>query len=91
MKKHSLHTVILSRSFAEPNYGWLQRFVFRNKSNSTYVFVCNSYKVLETGFVEFEALLKSASERVHVLLPSHSIGGILDEDFHKTQPGFLDQ
>ena len=91
MKNNSFHTVILSRTFAEANYGWLQRFVFHNEPNQLYFFSCSSHKVLETGFVEFEAFLKSVVEQVHVLLPSHSIDGILDEDLRKNQPGFLDQ
>jgi len=89
--ENKFHTIILTPRFANPNYGWLQKFVFRSESSGTYTFVCNSYKILETGFVEFEARLKSASEQVRVLLPSHSIDGILDEDLHKTQLGFLDQ
>ena len=89
MRNNNFHTVILSRTFAEENYEWLQRFVFYNKSNQLYFFSCTSHKVLETGFVEFEATLRSAVEQVHVLLPSHSIDGILDEDLRKNQPGFL--
>jgi len=86
-----IFTVILSQPFAEANYAWLQRFVFYNEINQLYFFACYSHKVLETGFVEFEVILRSASEQVRVLLPSHSIDGILDEDLRKTQPGFLDQ
>lgn len=91
MKNNSFHTVILSRTFAEANYEWLQRFVFHNETNQLYFFACYSHKVLETGFVEFEATLRSAAEQVRVLLPSHSIDGILDEDLRKNQPGFLDR
>ena len=91
MNNKNIHTVILSRTFAEANYAWLQRFVFYNETNQLYFFSCSSHKVLETGFVEFEAILRSASEQVPVLLPSHSIDGILDEDLRKNQPGFGDQ
>ena len=91
MNNKKIHTVILSRTFAEANYSWLQRFVFHNETNQLYFFSCTSHKVLETGFVEIEATLRSAVEQVHVLLPSHGIDGILDEDLRKNQPGFLGQ
>lgn len=91
MNNKNTHTVILSHSFAEANYRWLQRFVFYNEPSQLYFFSCTSHKVLETGFVEFEATLRSAVEQVHVLLPSHSIDGILDEDLRKNQPGILGQ
>jgi len=91
MENEALYTVILSPDFAAPNFTWLQSFAFYNDSNGLYFFACRSYEILPSGLVEFQALLKNAVEQISVLLPSHSIAGILGGDFRKNQLGFLGQ
>lgn len=86
MSDTATHDVILYSDYAEQNIRWLSRFVFQFES--FHIFSCYSYKIFETGLVEFEVMLKSNAGRATVLLPLASVAGILQENRRKNQFGF---
>ena len=90
METNLMHTILLDPTYAEQNYTWLKRFVFRG-DNLTFVFSCYSYQFLSNGFVEFDMFPKANAERTNILLPARVIVAIFLDDSHKNQFGFLYQ
>lgn len=91
MINKNIHIVILSKTFAEQNIAWMEKFVFYNEEKNIYFFSCISYAFQNNGFVFFEVHHKSNVENLKILLPVPSIEGILLDEFHKNQLGFVCQ
>lgn len=92
MSKTKIHTVILHPQYAIENQSWLQRFVFQSPIGKTHVFSCNKIQESHSGMMEFQGVaMKTNDEKEDILLPSHVIVGILLDQSHKSQLGFLDQ
>lgn len=89
MNNKNIHIVILSKPFAEQNIAWMKTFAFHNEEKDVYFFSCISYAFQNNGFVFFEVHVKSNDENLKILLPVPSIVGILLDEFHKNQLGFV--
>jgi hypothetical protein len=72
------HILLLNRGFAEPNMGWLKRFVRRiHDDPPVYAFTCAEYSGLNEPMVNFEVLVPGLAKPQHVFLPLAAIAGVV--------------
>ena len=78
MKELGPHVVLLHRTFAESNMGWLKRFVRRiHDDPPAYAFTCADYSGLNEAMVDFEVVVPDLAQPQHVFLPLSAIAGVV--------------